>query len=84
MTKAANFITKVAKIFGDILAVLKMTTFIENGSFWATFGKIWTTFYYHIWSDKSKDENEQKKAVIFLEKTCTLKVIFWAKTLFVI
>ena len=50
------FLTKVAQIFGDFWAILKNITFkvkTNVATFWATFGKIWATFYKlsacHMW-----------------------------------
>ena len=55
---ATNFLTKVAQIFNDLLAILKTITlwlkhlfnyFLSNGSeIWATFSSIWSHWFQHI------------------------------------
>ena len=45
---AINFITKLAQVIGDFLAVVKSQT--GEATFWATFGITWATFCFNIWS----------------------------------
>ena len=50
-----NLLTKIAQVFGDFCGYLEKLHYLNKNCcvyFWPTSGKIWATFYLHIWSQR--------------------------------
>ena len=69
------FVSKVAQMYSDFWAILKNIPFqikTALATFWLTFGKIWATFNFSIWSHRGND---------ILWEFCTIFLISFWKTL---